>query len=174
MCTKSSRHSALLGQDLAALLVAEDNRRQIALGCRTDTHALVELMFMKNTPVALMNKARAAILIAVFFFLTNAISQVPGLPLVLDGLTGAAARTSTPELATEDWPQRLSSLQQSYAQWRDIPDPDYDELRRTAERLIDQLGSFILQRQAEPGPGVVSADMPTLVTAGKTAPFSML
>ncbi|MBK9443606.1 MAG: mechanosensitive ion channel [Comamonadaceae bacterium] len=119
-----------------------------------------------------MNKAQTAILSIVVFCTTHAISQVPGLARVLGGPPAAAA--SAPEPATEDWPQRLSGLQQSYAQWRDLPDPAYDELRRTAERLIEQLGRYIQQRKSESGPGVASAEMPALVTAGKTAPFSML
>ncbi len=127
-----------------------------------------------------MNKPQAAIFIAVFFYLTNAISQVPGLTRLLGVPSGAAVAASAPELATQDWPQRLSSLQQSLAQWRDIADPVYDELLRASERLIEQLEGFIQQRQAEPGagsgagPGVAGAGVPTLVTADKTAPFSML
>lgn len=109
-----------------------------------------------------------------FSCLTNAIAQVPALPGLLGDPSGATPADNTPELATEDWAQRLSSLQQSHAQWRDIPDPLYDELRRSAERLIEQLGNFIQRRQAEPVSGVAGAAAPKLVTADKTAPFSML
>lgn len=121
-----------------------------------------------------MNKSRAAVCTALVFYLTQALSQVPGLPPLLGGSPDAVAVASAPELATEDWPQRLNSLQQSLAQWRDIPDPAYDELRRSAERLNEQLGSFIQQRLAQPASGVASAELPALVTADKTAPFSML
>jgi small-conductance mechanosensitive channel len=93
---------------------------------------------------------------------------------LLGGSPDAAAVASAQELAIEDWPQRLRSLQQSLVQWRDIPDPAYDELRRAAERLNEQLGRFIQQRQAEPAPTVAGADMSTFVTADKAAPFSIL
>ncbi|MBP9906993.1 MAG: mechanosensitive ion channel [Rhodoferax sp.] len=92
----------------------------------------------------------------------------------MGGSTSAAAVASAPEVPTEDWPQRLSSLEQSYEQWRELQDPSYDELRRNAARLIEQLGSFIQQRKSEPGQGAAGVDMPALATAGKTAPFSML
>jgi potassium efflux system protein len=130
---------------------------------------------MKNMPISLINKWFIAILIVSFScFSKLASAQVPNLARLLGGPSTTAAPASAPEVNAEDWAARLKSLQQSYTQWQQAADPSTEELRRVTERLLEQLSSFVQSRQAETNPKDEAADLPTLPTEGKTAPFSML